>query len=173
MGLKEFETEKYLTRKTARFLDGIDLKMELPKGYTLSHRVRYKTSVVKTTKKGEARKIDVIITVPKGFPTDLASIPRIFRSIVSKDGPNRWAAIVHDYVYSLKGEKYGISRKDADKIFLEAMTNLGVSRRKRWIMHKAVRIGGWVPWKRKPRKDDPTYQDWGKGETAKEVFVND
>jgi hypothetical protein len=37
--------------------------------------------------------------VPKGFVTDLASIPRPFWSLLPPNGPYAQAAIVHDYLY--------------------------------------------------------------------------
>jgi Protein of unknown function (DUF1353) len=39
-----------------------------------------------------------IITVPKGFVTDLTSIPRFFWSAFSKTGPYMSAAILHDFL---------------------------------------------------------------------------
>src|SRR5262245_38142541 len=38
-------------------------------------------------------------TVPAGFVTDLASIPRIFWSALPRDGEYAYAAILHDYLY--------------------------------------------------------------------------
>jgi hypothetical protein len=77
-----------------------------------------------------------LVRVPKGFVTDLASIPRIFRFFFVKNGRHRAAAIPHDYLCRL-GKK--VSRVTADKIFLEAMKVLGVPRRRRWPMYWAVR----------------------------------
>ena len=79
----------------------------------------------------------VLVTVPKGFITDLASIPRIARFFIIKNGRHRAAAIVHDYLCRLKME---FSRVLADKIFLEAMKISDVPRLRRWLMFAAVRI---------------------------------
>lgn len=89
-----------------------------------------------------------IIKVPKGFITDLASVPRIFWSIFPPFGDYTAAAIVHDYLYS-KENNTGINRTLADKIFLFIMKELGVCLFKRTAMYKAVRIFGEPSWKEK------------------------
>ncbi|ECG8634089.1 DUF1353 domain-containing protein, partial [Salmonella enterica subsp. salamae] len=40
-----------------------------------------------------------VIEVPAGFVTDLATIPRIFWSLMPPDGKYAKAAIIHDYLY--------------------------------------------------------------------------
>lgn len=83
-----------------------------------------------------------LIDIPKGFITDLASVPRIFKNIVNSYGKNYTrAAVVHDYLYSV-GYKLGISRLEADKIFLEIMKERGVGLIKRQAMYRAVRLFG-------------------------------
>ena len=77
------------------------------------------------------------VTVPTGFVTDLASIPRVFRLLMPKNGRHRAAAIVHDYLCRLKMD---FSRVKADKIFLEAMKLQGVPKLRRWLMYRAVRL---------------------------------
>lgn len=39
------------------------------------------------------------LTVPAGFITDLASVPRVARSIIGRVGPHLEAAIIHDYLF--------------------------------------------------------------------------
>jgi hypothetical protein len=77
-----------------------------------------------------------LVVVPKGFETDLASIPRLFRLLMPKNGRHRAAAIIHDYLCRLKLD---FSRVTADKIFREAMKLLEVPRLRRWAMYAAVR----------------------------------
>ncbi len=79
-----------------------------------------------------------IICVPKGFVTDLASIPQALWSIFPPHG--RWAkaAILHDWLYV---EATG-TKAEADQIFNEAMGVLGVPPRTRWLMHQAVKHFG-------------------------------
>lgn len=88
------------------------------------------------------------IRVPEGFSTDLASIPRIFTRVLPVNDSHRLAAVVHDYLYSLRGKlpNAHLTRKTADRVFLEAMEATEVPVWKRWAMYNAVRVGGWVPW---------------------------
>lgn len=79
-----------------------------------------------------------VIEVPAGFVTDFASIPRFFWRIYPPSGKYNKAAVVHDYLY-----RYGIGTKaDADRIFREAMEDLGVNGFQRWTMYYAVKFGG-------------------------------
>ena len=80
-----------------------------------------------------------VITVPEGFITDFASVPRAFWWLLPPAGKYAGAALVHDYLY----RTHLYSRKDADDIFLEAMEVLQVPRWKREIMYYAVRMFGW------------------------------
>ncbi|EEF5015739.1 DUF1353 domain-containing protein [Salmonella enterica] len=79
-----------------------------------------------------------VIEVPAGFVTDLATIPRIFWSLMPPDGKYAKAAIIHDYLY----DNALRTKKEADRIFLDGMTVLGVPRWKRIIMYYAVRLFG-------------------------------
>lgn len=76
------------------------------------------------------------IVVPKGFETDLASIPRWFTPLVPVNGDHRASAIVHDYLVRLEG----FHRPLADRIFLEAMKEAGVPGWRRYIMYWAVSV---------------------------------
>lgn len=88
------------------------------------------------------------ITVPKGFLTDLASVPLPFRMFFPKDGEYTPAAVIHDFLYS-KLNTTGINRELADKIFLFIMQELRVAKYKRKAMYKAVRIFGELAWEKK------------------------
>ena len=78
------------------------------------------------------------ITVPQGFMTDFASIPRIFWNILAPTGKHGKAAVIHDWLY----RSHSCSRKKAYNIFYEAMCVLGVSWWKRALMYRAVRWFG-------------------------------
>ena len=81
---------------------------------------------------------DEVIHVEKGFVTDLASIPRIFWPILPPHGLYGKAAVLHDWCY-----RHHYRTKDfADRLFLEAMTVLGVPLWKRRIMYLAVKLFG-------------------------------
>lgn len=76
-------------------------------------------------------------TVPVGFTTDFASVPRIFTWLVPPYGRYTKAAILHDFLCHTKP----VSRAEADGIFRRAMRELGVSFLRRWMMWAAVRAG--------------------------------
>ena len=87
-----------------------------------------------------------VITVPVGFVTDFASIPRILWSILPPWGRYGKATVVHDYLYSKDGvymdgtQAMKVTHKQADAIFLEAMTVLNVGKFVRTAMYLALRI---------------------------------
>lgn len=90
---------------------------------------------------------DVWVYVPRGFLTDGATVPRLLWWLVPPQGRHGMAALVHDYLcehqtlYS-KGELIKIERKQADKIFNEAMKVSQVNTVIRWVMYGAVRAWG-------------------------------
>ncbi|EJI5073162.1 DUF1353 domain-containing protein [Salmonella enterica] len=79
-----------------------------------------------------------VIEVPAGFVTDLATIPRVFWSLMQPDGKYAKAAIIHDYLY----DNALRTKREADRIFLDGMTVLGVPKWKRTVMYWAVRLFG-------------------------------
>ena len=83
-----------------------------------------------------------LCTVPAGFITDFASVPRALWSIIPPHGKYSPAAVLHDYLYFTAM----FPRAYADDIFLDAMRDLGVAMWKRWAMYAGVRVGGWVGW---------------------------
>lgn len=87
---------------------------------------------------------DEEIIVPEGFLTDFYSVPFPFRAILPKSQKGNQASVLHDYLYSVKGVTVHktYTRKEADKIFLEAMGVLGVPKWKRNTMFAAVRAFG-------------------------------
>lgn len=101
---------------------------------------------------------DGAITVPAGFITDLASIPRLVSGILPPDGPWTKAAVIHDFLYGTKGtgnwrgHSSGLtratpySRAQADDVLREAMADRGVDRLRRNIIWAAVRAGGARGW---------------------------
>jgi hypothetical protein len=93
------------------------------------------------------------ITVPAGFLTDGASIPRIFWSIFSPTGSYFEAAVIHDYLYS-KASNWYIDRAMADTIFHDAMKEIGVGWLTRRTIHRAVRLGGWKGYKKSKLQED-------------------
>ena len=82
-----------------------------------------------------------VIRVPKGFRTDYASVPKIFRNIINTYGKHGRAAVVHDWLYSSQC-KIDVTRAEADKIFLEIMVEWNVKKYKRILMYVLVRMFG-------------------------------
>jgi hypothetical protein len=79
--------------------------------------------------------IGLRVSVPRGFVTDFASVPRLFWPIFPPSGKWNRAAVVHDYLCTTKT----CSRFMADAVFREAMRELGVPRWRRVLMYYAVR----------------------------------
>lgn len=88
------------------------------------------------------------VSVPEGYVTDFATIPRIFWSIIPPWGKYGKAAVIHDflctdgyYFREIDGKRLqvAVTREEADNIFLEAMTVLNVDEVTRSAMYAAVR----------------------------------
>jgi len=96
------------------------------------------------------------ITVPRGMLTDLASVPPLFRSLVSRTGPWVEAAVVHDFLTvawrAMDGRGTVGRRRFADAIMAAAMDAAGVNRASRWIIHAGIRAAALA---RYPRFLDP------------------
>jgi hypothetical protein len=87
--------------------------------------------------------------VPAGFVTDGASVPRLMWALYPPFGDDyEPAAVLHDYLYAHAEAFEGLTRRDADDIFLEAMTAAGFRASGRRAIYWAVRVGGWKPWRR-------------------------
>lgn len=90
------------------------------------------------------------ITVPSGYTTDCATIPKPFSYFLKKDDI-KWAqaAVLHDWLY----EHFGfigwkiLTRKEIDKIFLHGMKLLGASFIIRILFYYGVRAIGWTGFK--------------------------
>jgi len=85
------------------------------------------------------------ITVPKGFETDLASVPPIFSAIISSFGNFNKSSILHDFLYENKGvlvDGTVLSRQECDRIFFDVMVLDGTTIWQAVIMWAAVRCWG-------------------------------
>lgn len=111
---------------------------------------------------GEARLVEPLVyegnddtfTVPVGFVTDFASVPRLLWLLFPPRGKHTKAAVLHDYLYRCKPGSMEnvfsgptISRLDADGLFYRAMREDGTKLIRAWIMYTAVRWFGWIPWR--------------------------
>lgn len=77
----------------------------------------------KTAKVYKLRVNDVKITIPEGFGTNLASIPRVFWFVFPPFGKYTTPSIVHDYFYTTNK----LPREDADLLYLLMMKEFGVN----------------------------------------------
>jgi len=104
-----------------------------------------------------------VVTVPKGFITDMASTRHIpFVSLIWGSTAHR-EAVVHDYLYCLDSVPL-VSFSTANAVFKEAMYARDKSVFVRYPMFAGVWIGGWfhfhkksVNWK--PGDDPPAIDD--------------
>lgn len=82
-------------------------------------------------------------TVPAGFKTDLASVPRIPIVYELAGDTSSKAAVVHDFLYTSKI----VARSMADAILREASAVTCVPAWRRSLMYYGVRAFGWSHWK--------------------------
>lgn len=86
----------------------------------------------------------IVHTAPKGFITDLASIPYPLDKWIKDDNSKyRKSAVMHDFFYSIK-----MDRKKADKLFLKLMESENTPRRYMYSFYLAVRLFGWIRYKK-------------------------
>lgn len=88
-------------------------------------------------------------TIPKGFETDFASVPRFLWFFIAPDDKDILvASIAHDWVYYKKGKlkEAQFTRLEADLILKEKMKSFGAGIIKRNLVFLAVRLGGFFNW---------------------------
>lgn len=78
------------------------------------------------------------VCVPRGFVTDLTSIPQLFFSLLPPDDKYTYAAIIHDYLYWNQDQKV-FPREAADDIFRIVMKEFKVANWKSEAIFRAVR----------------------------------
>lgn len=85
------------------------------------------------------------VTVPAGYLTDGASVPRIFWSLIPPWGAYGQAAVLHDLLCEYlsivdRGKPKTITRQRCDEIFDEAMIVLGVEGSTRIMISEGVSL---------------------------------
>ena len=94
------------------------------------------------------------VTVPRGMPTDLTSVPRPFRWLIGRVGPWLEAAIVHDWLcvawWWVDGRPSRDRRRFADDVMLAAMAAAEVNPVVRTLIWWAVRLAGHFHYDRRP-----------------------
>lgn len=86
------------------------------------------------------------ITVPKGFLTDLSSVPWFLRWFAGRVGPHLEASVIHDWLF-VAWQHEGLipnaqMHKFADDVFLAAMKVAKVCRFRRWVLYTVSRVLG-------------------------------
>lgn len=88
-----------------------------------------------------------VVTIPAGFETDFASIPRLFWVIYPAQWkPYRDASLVHDYLYMTPDT--GVTRAFADYEFRVRLIRSGAWLSTAWLFWAMVRIFGSTNWKK-------------------------
>jgi hypothetical protein len=113
------------------------------------------------------------ISVPQGFVTDFASVPRLFWSLLRPDGDYTYPAIVHDWMYW----RQDTDRETADEILRLGMQDFSIDKATVAAIYNAVRLGAGSAWNANAAEkkgggrriltktpDDPriTWADWKK-----------
>jgi len=81
---------------------------------------------------------DEYYSVPRGFITDLGSVPRLPIAYLLTANKGRKSCVVHDWFYS----QARFSRSMCDEILLHALKAEGVGIVARRLMYWGVRVGG-------------------------------
>ena len=86
------------------------------------------------------------VSVPVGFKSDGASVPRFFWRLVFPPGDSRamFAAFIHDYLY--RKHPFGWTREMADALFYKLLVKDGVPKWRAWLAYKGVRLFGSKAW---------------------------
>lgn len=97
---------------------------------------------------------EILCEVPIGFVTDLFSVPGALQSIVHSDQLSNVPGLIHDWLYATAGlredARYAprLTREECDLALLLAMKETGFPLLRRRTIHSAVRLGGWLPWRK-------------------------
>lgn len=84
----------------------------------------------------------ITVTCPRGFVTDLASIPRPLRGLLDVNGRSRLPAVIHDWLYAAQT----VTRAQADDLLRRMLLEQGMSPAAARLYWLGVRAGGWVSW---------------------------
>lgn len=89
-----------------------------------------------------------IYSVPVGFETDGASVPRFLWWLYPPFGDDyEAAAVLHDFLYAYAETFLDMTRAKADALMNEAMAAEWFRDSGRRVVYRGVRIGGWKAWR--------------------------
>jgi hypothetical protein len=89
-------------------------------------------------------------TVPAGFRTDFASVPRVAVWLIPRFGRYTPAAILHDWLCTVGIATGQVTSREADGLFRRIMRESGVPVLRRWLMWAGVRWGALTDRDRRP-----------------------
>lgn len=116
----------------AKFLDALNVtEIDDSVFSVIDHPFRYESDVAMQ-----------LITVPIGFYTDFASIPRLGIVYAMLGDRAHEPAVIHDFLYATAIT----TRKMADDVLFEAMSTMHLPFWQRLPIYWGVRIGGWHAW---------------------------
>ena len=154
-----------------KFHNLLDAKFNPPRNWTLDTPLKFDSDTLSDEGRNLLKYCGVrvtnknVVSVPKGYITDLASVPRFCWTFIAPFDVAR-AAVVHDILYekintAYKGEKILTKhdreryRKVADDVFKEGMESAvpPVPKWKIWAAYNAVRVfGRWAINSSAPRR---------------------
>ena len=154
-----------------KFHNLLDAKFNPPRNWTLDTALKFDSDTLSDEGRDLLKYCGVrvtnknVVSVPKGYITDLASVPRFCWAFIAPFDVAR-AAVVHDILYekintAYKGEKILTKhdrekyRKVADDVFKEGMESAEpeVPKWKIWAAYNAVRVfGRWAINSSAPRR---------------------
>jgi hypothetical protein len=87
------------------------------------------------------------LTVPQGFKSDGASVPRFFWRFIFPKGDEKAlrASFNHDFIYQTHPE--GWTKAEADLLFFDLLIEDGVPKWRAGLAYKGVDWFGWRAWK--------------------------
>jgi hypothetical protein len=89
----------------------------------------------------DSKLLNCRITVPEGFQTDLASVPRVPILYLKWGNRAHREAVIHDYLYRIDSIPI-VTFSQANKVFREAMIARGKPEDIHEGMYQGVRLGG-------------------------------
>ena len=154
-----------------KFHNLLDAKFNPPRNWTLDTPLKFDSDTLSDEGRDLLKYCGVrvtnknVVSVPKGYITDLASVPRFCWAVIAPFDVAR-AAVIHDILYekintAYKGEKILTKhdreryRKVADDVFKEGMESAvpPVPKWKIWAAYNAVRVfGRWAINSSAPRR---------------------
>lgn len=112
----------------AAYLTELDITVVTDNLYRLEKSLTYESDLIG------------LVTVPPGFYTDLASVPRVPFIYTLWGGRAHHEAVIHDYLFRRDSVPL-VTHSQANSVFLEAMTARGKSALVKYPMYWGVCIG--------------------------------